>query len=201
MSDPIGDRHLKSTNIQDNVIKNNIVHGPMNIGTTEIHLPKYDVEFNAAALVRLIKKHEELSSTCPIYELTIDQLQSKIRESESRTVIGLENKLKLANQKSRLKKGQKSGTQASQFIVKLQHIRSYQIIFNHVLGLIISRFNNYIIPLLHSGANDAQINAAISHHIVEPLYREAVAVGGMISADLIDGMIYFLTEKCHIEWT
>lgn len=201
MSEPGSVQQPKVTNIHDNVVENNTVHGPMNIGTTEIHLPKYDVEFNAAALTRLIKQHEELSSTCPIYELTIEQLQSKIRDSESRTVIGLEKKLELANQQSRLRKGQKSGTQASQFIVKLQHVRSYQIIFNHILGLIISRFENHIIPLLHSGESDAQINAAISHHIVEPLYREAVAVGGMISADLIDGMIYFLTEKCHIEWT
>jgi len=36
--------------------------------------------------------------------------------------------------------------------------------------------------------------------IVEPLNREVGLAGGYITSELIEGMLYFLTEKCHVEW-
>ena len=81
-----------------------------------------------------------------------------------------------------------------------QHVKAYQIIFNHLLGLILTRFNSHILPLLRSDCDDVTIRTAINSTIIEPLYAEVGLAGGFVASDVVEGMLYFLTEKCHVEW-
>ncbi|WP_415837839.1 ABC-three component system protein [Pseudoalteromonas ostreae] len=55
-------------------------------------------------------------------------------------------------------------------------------------------------PLVDNGVDDLTIRTSINTVIVEPLYKEVSLAGGYITSDLIEGMLYFLTEKCHVEW-
>jgi len=186
--------------IKDNDISGNDIHGDMNIGSTVVKLPSFDVAMGAGALKDMIKKHSELAEDSPEYIFMIEELQSKIKNCESRKIIGLESKLKNAGKEIYYDQALVSSQKASKTITRFQHVKSYQIIFNHVLGLILTRFNSYIIPLIKSGSDDVVIKSAINSTIIEPLYQEVSMAGGMISSDLIEGMLYFLTEKCHVEW-
>ncbi|WP_236012334.1 ABC-three component system protein [Marinobacter mangrovi] len=200
MPSPGDGRVPKSIAITGNDISGNDIGGDLNVGSTIVKLPSFDVSVGAGALKDLIKKHNELAEDSPEYIFLIEQLQSKIKACESRKMIGLEGKLKKAGKKIYYDQALVSSQKASKTITRFQHVKSYQIIFNHVLGLILTRFNSYILPLIKNGTDDVTLKSAINTTIVEPLYQEVSMAGGMISADLIEGMLYFLTEKCHVEW-
>lgn len=194
-----GSREMVS--ISGNEINNNEIHGDLNIGSTVIKFPSFDVTVGAEALKKLITQHELLKESDPIYQMVLEELESKIKSSPSRTVIGLEAKLEIAGREVYLNQALISSQKAAKMISKLQHVKSYQIIFNHLLGLILTRFNAHILPMLKSGQGDITIRSAINATIIEPLYQEVTLAGGFVTSDLVEGMLYFLTEKCHVEWT
>lgn len=186
--------------ISGNNISNNDVGGDLLIGTTVVNLPSYDIGVGAEALKALIKTHEQLKEDSPEYLYVLEELQSKIREVESRDIVGLESKLEAADRLIYLDQARMSSQKASKMISKFQHVKSYQIIFIHILSLILTRFNSHILPLLRNGGDDITINSAINSTIIEPLYQEVTMAGGYVTSDLVEGMLYFLTEKCHVEW-
>ncbi len=187
-------------NISNNEVSHNDVDGDLLIGSTVVKLPSYDIRVGAEALKSLIEKHEQLKEDSPEYFYIIEELQSKIREVESREIVGLEAKLDAAERLIYLDQALTSSQKASKMISKFQHVKSYQIIFNHILSLILTRFNSHILPLLREGGDDIAINSAINSTIIEPLYQEVILAGGYVTSDLVEGMLYFLTEKCHVEW-
>jgi hypothetical protein len=191
---------ISSNNIIGNEIKDNDIDGDLNIGSTVIKFPPYNISVGAECLKKLIYEHEKLKEESPIYLYVLEELQSKITDSESRQVIGLENKLIKANKAMFLDEALISSQKASKMILRFQNIKSYQIIFNHVLSLIITRFRAHVVPLIKNGVDDLTIKTMINTVIVEPLNQEVSLAGGYITSDLIEGMLYFLTEKCHVEW-
>jgi hypothetical protein len=191
---------ISSNNIIGNEIKDNDIDGDLNIGSTVIKFPPYNISVGAESLKKLIYEHEKLKEESPIYLYVLEELQSKITDSESRQVIGLENKLIKANKAMFLDEALISSQKASKMILRFQNIKSYQIIFNHVLSLIITRFRAHVVPLIKNGVDDLTIKTMINTVIVEPLNQEVSLAGGYITSDLIEGMLYFLTEKCHVEW-
>jgi hypothetical protein len=183
-----------------NEITKNDIGRDLLIQPTIVHLPSYDVGGGADALKTLISHHEKLKEDSPQYLYVLDELQSKIKDVESRKIIGLEEKLESADRAVYLDQARISSQKASKMISKFQHLKSYQIIFTHILSLILTRFNSQILPMLRDGSNDIAIRSAINSTIVEPLYREVTLADGYITSELVEGMLYFLTEKCHVEW-
>lgn len=190
----------RSLSIADNEVINNTVYGSMNFGTTHIELPKYEIKLNPEGLAKLIENHNRLKDDDPMYLLVLDELQSRIRDEESRPVIGLAAKLNDANRSQYLDEARIANQKAAKMIAKYEGFRSYQAIFYHVLGLILTRFNHHVLPLIRTGASDIEIKHTINSVIIEPLHQEVLQAGGILSSEIIDGMIYFLTDKCHVEW-
>lgn len=186
--------------LSNNEIRDNDVDGDLIIGSTVIKFPSFKIGANAEALRNLIEQHIKLQEDDPVYCMVLDELQSRIKDSPSRNVIGLSEKLRIAGRENYIDEALISSQKASRLIARLQHVRSYQILFNHILGLVVTRFKTYVLPLIKSGANEIVIRAAINSTIIEPLYSEVMTAGGSISSDAIEGMLYFLTEKCHVEW-
>jgi hypothetical protein len=186
--------------LSNNEIRDNNVDGDLIIGSTVIKFPSFKIGANAEALRNLIEQHIKLQEDDPVYCMVLDELQSRIKDSPSRNVIGLSEKLRIAGRDNYIDEALISSQKASRLIARLQHVRSYQIFFNHILGLVVTRFKTYVLPLIKSGANEIVIRAAINSTIIEPLYSEVMTAGGSISSDAIEGMLYFLTEKCHVEW-
>lgn len=84
------------------------------------------------------------------------------------------------------------------FFEPAQHIHAY------LLAIIIEKFRNLIYPLFRNGCGELEILRTISCEINEPLLKIISEEGcndvmGLNSTD-IDGMIYFLTGRCHIRW-
>lgn len=186
--------------IGGNEISNNEIGRDLNIGNTVVNLPTFNIGVGADALKALISQHEQLKDDSPEYLYVLEELQSKIKNAESRKIIGLEEKLNLANREIYLSGAMISSQKAAKMISRFQHTKSYQIIFNHILGLILTRFKSYVLPLIHEGVDDIVISSAINTTIIEPLYQEVALAGGYITSDVVEGMLYFLTEKCHVEW-
>jgi len=84
------------------------------------------------------------------------------------------------------------------FYEPAQHIHAY------LLAIIIEKFRNLIYPLFRNGCSESEILRTISCEINDPLLKIISEEGcndimGLNSTD-IDGMIYFLTGRCHIRW-
>jgi len=186
--------------ISGNEITNNEIAGDLMLQPTIVKLPSYDISGGAEALKTLISHHDKLKEDSPQYLFVLEELQSKIRDVESREGIGLEAKLTSAGRAVYLYQARMSSQKASKMILKFQHVKSYQIIFIHILTLILTRFNSQILPMLRDGSDDIAISSAINSTIVEPLYQEVTLAGGFVTSELVEGMLYFLTEKCHVEW-
>ena len=190
-----------STNVTGNEIKNNDIDGDLNIASVVIKNSQIDPQITANALRTLIDQHEKLKEDCPMYLMTIELLQSKIKDNPSRTIIGLENKLTRADRKDFISHGIKASQFGSRTITQYQHIRSYQVVFNHILSKIITRFNAHVQPLLDINQSDLVIKNQINTMIVEPLHTEVLLAGSMFTTEMVEAMLYFLTEKCHLEWS
>ncbi len=79
-----------------------------------------------------------------------------------------------------------------------------QYIHAYLLAIIIEKFRNLIYPLFRIGCEEVEILKTISREINEPILKIISEEGcndvmGLNSTD-IDGMIYFLTGRCHIRW-
>ncbi|HKS13052.1 MAG TPA: ABC-three component system protein [Pseudomonas sp.] len=186
--------------VSGNNIESNTVFGSMNFGGTVVQLPKFDIALGAQTLGALIERHEKLKEDDPHYVFLLEELQSRIKNEESRPVVGLEAKLSSANRLGYLHEARIANNKAAKMIARFENVRSYQVIFNYVLGTILTRFNNNVLPLIRCGASEVDVKLMLNATIVDPLYQEVALAGGMMSSDVIDGMIYFLTDKCHVVW-
>ena len=90
-------------------------------------------------------------------------------------------------------------------LTKFQLYQSAQKIQAHLLASILERFRNKIHPLIIAEAEDAKVSCAISDEIVKPLISLIEQEGlednilGFSATD-IEGMIYYLTGRCHLKW-
>ncbi len=194
------DKQSTAMVVSNNTISNNDVGGSLYVGSTVVNLPSFDIKVGAETLRGLIEQHKRLQEDDPVYQMVLEELESKIRNAPSRSVIGLAGKLEAAGRQVYLQEALLSSQKAVKIIARFQHVKAYQIIFNHLLGLILTRFNSHILPLLRSGCDDVTIRTAINSTIIEPLYTEVGLAGGFVASDVVEGMLYFLTEKCHVEW-
>ena len=89
-------------------------------------------------------------------------------------------------------------------LYKYQLYTSAQEIHIFILSIICEKFRNLIYPLIVKDADQAIISETISTKIIDPIMEIILTEGcddimGLTSRD-IDGMIYFLTGRCHIKW-
>lgn len=79
-----------------------------------------------------------------------------------------------------------------------------QQIHAYLLAIVIEKFRNLIYPLIREGKSEGEIMKAVSENINTPLLTLIQDEGcndvmGLSAID-IDGMIYFLTGRCHLKW-
>lgn len=121
-----------------------------------------------------------------------------------RDTIGLEQKLKdgeldyLFEDASLLKEAYTRKLYKYQLYEPAQEIHSF------ILGIICNKFRFLIYPLLKKETSQEDITKIISEKIVDPIMKIILEQGcsdimGLTSKD-IDGMIFFLTGRCHIKW-
>jgi hypothetical protein len=117
-------------------------------------------------------------------------------------VIGLEEKLTAANRrKGFIEFAIEAKERYHRKLYKFQFSEAAQQINLHLLGLVISYFENEIHPLLEKGEDEQLINSMITERLVNPLLNELDQNYLGFTAHDINGMLHFLTGNCHIKWT
>ena len=127
------------------------------------------------------------------------------RYTIQRDVIGLEQKLTESNRTDLINDALWLKEEYYKKLTKYQLYQSAQKIQAHLLASVLERFRNKIKPLINSDSSDAVIRKAISEEIINPLIN-LVEIEGLddnilgFSATDIEGMIYYLTGRCHLKW-
>jgi hypothetical protein len=176
---------------------NKVVAGDDNSSTTK-HYHNYSKQTKLSHLFDRL--NQEYNADNKIDEINED-LQRYMLE---RDAIGLEQKLKdghiehLYDDAAWLKEEYSKKLTKYVFFEPAQHIHAY------LLAIVIEKFRNLIYPLLREGKSETEIMRAVSENINTPLLNIIKEEGcndimGLSATD-IDGMVFFLTGRCHIKW-
>lgn len=95
-SSAMTDKQSTAMVVSNNTISNNDVGGSLYVGSTVVNLPTFDIKVGAETLRGLIEQHKRLQEDDPVYQMVLEELESKIRNAPSRSVIGLAGKLEAA---------------------------------------------------------------------------------------------------------
>lgn len=135
-------------------------------------------------------------------ELTdiIDDLNEYITDHPYRKIIGLESKLKNGGRNELYPKALLLKNRFERRVAKAQLSIVEQKIYVQVLSHILSAFDQYIRPQILNGHPKATIDAAVFEKIIEPVHKAIVDFDDCATKELVSGMLYFLTGKCHAVW-
>ena len=131
----------------------------------------------------------------------IDELQSY---TSQRDIIGLEQKLIDGNRSHLFDAMSWYKQEYAKKLEKFQFYPSAQKIHSIVLAIVLDKFSAHITPMINQGADEAEISKKISEEVVTPIFKIIEEEGfedimGLTMSD-INGMVYYLTGKCHIKW-
>lgn len=188
---------LNQKNIGIDGDENKIVAGDDN-STSNKHYHNYSKQTKLSKLFDRLNQEYNTDNR-------IDQINEDLqRYLTERDAIGLEQKLidggidHLYDDALWLKEEYYKKLTKYVFFEPAQHIHAY------LLAIVIEKFRNLIYPLIREGKSEAEIMKAVSENINTPLLSIIQDEGcndvmGLSATD-IDGMIYFLTGRCHIKW-
>jgi len=175
----------------------NTVHGGDVIGQQIInnHYPK------ATRLASLFEKLKSKIETNTTVEHISDNLK---RLSEDRDVVGLEQKLIDGQREYLLSDAMWLKQEYAKKLTKYTFFEPAQEIHAYLLSAVLEKFRNIIYPMIINNRTHEEISQVISNHIINPIITIIQEEGcedvmGLCAID-IEGMIYYLTGKCHIKW-
>ncbi|NBI56106.1 hypothetical protein EIZ48_26740 [Photobacterium alginatilyticum] len=129
----------------------------------------------------------------------IEDFQEFLTPRAGRNIIGLDNKLIEGGREDLLEDAAYLESRFARRVSKGQLSEKEQVVYYHCLSKINSYFKSYIIPQIKANESNVKIDSYIQEKIIDPLYKE-IAIVQPMSMDMISGMLYFLTGKCHIRW-
>ena len=138
-------------------------------------------------------------------EKQIDRINEDLqRYLDRRDTIGLEQKLIDANKEHLYEDAIWLKDQYARKLTKFQFFEPAQDIHAFLLSIVLEKFRNLIYPLIRDNKSDTELFKVISSDIINPLVSILQEEGcndimGLSSTD-IEGMVYFLTGRCHIKW-
>lgn len=164
------------------------------------HLGNNIFEAEKTALEKVIeeivldsKEDEELARI-------IDELQDYITNHPSRAIIGLESKLINAGRDAEYSDAVLLKNRFERRVAKGQLSITEQKVYVQVLSHILTAFRTQIRPLILEGNPKTIVDNAVFEKIIEPVHKAITSFDDMATTELILGMLYFLTGKCHVVW-
>ena len=130
----------------------------------------------------------------------IDDLNDYITDHPYREVIGLETKLNNGGREDLYPKAILLKNRFERRIAKAQLSIVEQKVYVQVLSHILSAFDQYIRPQILEDPSKEIIDTAIFEKIIEPVHKAIIDFDDCITKELVSGMLYFLTGKCHVVW-
>ena len=185
-----------SVSVTGNTISGNTVDGNLNvIGVQNYIAPQAR---NPNALLALIARSKVLAEDCQEYRNMVEELQSFLA-TRPRKIIGLEAKLQAGGRADLVEDAIYLEGKFTRRLAQGQHSPSTIEMFVHCLSQINLSFSTWIYPLMQSSGKQG-VDAAIKFYVIDPIYEELTSVDCSLSVDLVRGMLYFLTGKCHVVW-
>ncbi|WP_201775690.1 ABC-three component system protein [Photobacterium angustum] len=176
--------------------KEDIIDRSMKINNFD-NLSSSTLENNA--LTRLIESSKSLAIEDQSYRDMLDELQDFLTARPGRQIIGLDAKLIEGDRLDLLEDATYLENKFARRVSRNQLSDKEQIVYFHCLSKINSYFKSYIQPLIKQGDDISVIDCAIQEKIITPLYEEILTVQPM-TMEMVMGMLYFLTGKCHLRW-
>lgn len=136
----------------------------------------------------------------PEMEEIIEDLAEYTTNRPDREIIGVEQKLENGGREDLIDNAIYLKNKFERFLAKKQFSLVEQYIYVHVLAMIDTTFNQKIRPLILDGRSKAEVDAAVHECIIEPVYQSVVGYDSSVTSNLVAGMLYLLTGKCHLIW-
>ena len=130
----------------------------------------------------------------------IEDLADYITDYPSREIIGLERKLENGGREDLKARAMLLKNRFERRVAKNQMSLAEQHVYVQILSTISSIWHSKITPLIEIEASKTTIDQAIFDELVEPVHRAIVRYDTLITSELVSGMLYFLTGKCHLVW-
>jgi hypothetical protein len=174
---------------------NNKVVGGDDYSTTNIQAPKR---------TRLAILFEDLKQKFDGNIVTNEISEDLNKFTINRDTIGLEQKLKDGQLDHLIEDAMWLKQEYAKKLTKYQFLEPAQEIHAYILSLVLEKFRNNIYPLIRSNASETEIFQKVSSEIIDPIVKTIQEDGcsdimGLTPTD-IQGMVYFLTGRCHIKW-
>lgn len=159
-----------------------------------------EAQTNINALKELINRTNELFEEDEEYRDFIHELNSLLEQRSGREIIGTEQKLLNGNRQDLIEDSWFYESKFARKLAKGELSRTSQAIFLHCLSTINEEFITNIRPLIEQDADKLIVNQVIERNIIDNLYGQVSSADSSITKQVIRGMLYFLTGKCHIKW-
>jgi hypothetical protein len=140
-----------------------------------------------------------LGSDCNAVEF-IENLADYITEHPNREIIGLEKKLDIGGRQDLTDRAVLLKNRFERKLAKNQMSLAEQHIYVQLLSTISSIWHAKIKPLIDVGASKNTVDKAIFDDLIEPVHKAVVRYDTLATSELVSGMLYFLTGKCHLVW-
>jgi len=161
---------------------------------------EYNIQKKTKLTLLFEKLNEEFNSDDKVSHV-IDDLQ---KYQDSRDRISLEDKLKDGDRLYLLDDALWLKQQYTKKLTKFQFYESAQEIHAFLLGVVLEKFRNVIKPMIIIGRNEEEISRCLSDNVISPILKIIQDQGCYdmmgLSSDDIEGMVYYLAGKCHINW-
>lgn len=158
---------------------------------------------NFVQLTNLETAIEQIKKTLDRDEELIDiieDLADLITQNPDRPVIGLENKLELGGRTDLFPRANRLKGRFARRVAKHQMSMSEQQVYIQILDAINTIWHSVIKPSITEGKSDSEIDALILDSLVSPIHQAIVRFDYTVTTELVSGMLYFLTGKCHVDW-
>ncbi len=150
---------------------------------------------------KIIAHSKQLAANSPQYLDMLEQLSSYEKPRPGRKVLGLKGKLKAGSREDLYEDAEFYKDKFAQRLARYQFSNQAVAVHLYFLTQINERFSSKILPLIKDGYSAASIDSAVSDLIIQPFVSEVITADPTVNADIIRGMLYFLTGNCHIKWS
>ncbi len=137
----------------------------------------------------------------PLMEEIIEELAEYTTNRPDREIIGVEKKLENGGREDLIENGVYLKNKFERYLAKKQLSLVEQHVYAHVLAMIDTTFNQKVRPLILDRKSRSEVDAAVQEYIIEPVYQSVVGYNSSVTSNLVAGMLYFLTGKCHLIWS
>lgn len=157
-------------------------------------------ESEKSALEKVIQKIVTSASKNNELVDILDDLNDYITDHPYREIIGLENKLRNGGREKLYPQSLLLKNRFERKVAKSQLSVVEQKVYIQILSHILSAFELYIRPKILKSQPNELIDEAIFEKIIEPVHKAIIDFDDYATKELVSGMLYFLTGKCHVVW-